>query len=385
MSSIATARRQLPLRFAASSLAQSEEKPRKFRDSLSAVAVADEGRTLFVGVDETVDATPTIERLTRAGDGYAEHQMLRIEDFLDLPDPKPKKGRVPEVDVEGLALDGEFLWLVGSHSSRRKKPKNRSVEENLARLADVDLDANRVLLGRIPLVTGPGGTTLAKRDGDRRAAQLSDNLRDTLVEDPLLGPFLRTYENKKGERVSIPGKDNGFDIEGLVVTHAGGGSQRVYLGLRGPVLRGWATILEIAPVASKKGSELELGRFEASKDQLYRRHLLDLEGLGVRDLRAHGEDILILAGPTMTLDGEVALYRWVGGLRDAGADSVNPLEPGRIERLLTLPHGHKGDRPEGMAVLSSGELLVVYDGPSEARHAGEHGVLADVFSLDAQQ
>jgi hypothetical protein len=63
---------------------------------------------------------------------------------------------------------------------------------------------------------------------------------------------------------------------------------------------------------------------------------------------------------------------------------VNPFEPGRIERLMTLPHGHKGDRPEGMAVLPSGELLVVYDGPAEERHAGEHGVLADVFSFDPQ-
>ena len=38
----------------------------------------------------------------------------------------------------------------------------------------------------------------------------------------------------------IPGKDNGIDCEGLAVA-----GDRVFIGLRGPVLRGWAMIIEL--------------------------------------------------------------------------------------------------------------------------------------------
>ena len=42
--------------------------------------------------------------------------------------------------------------------------------------------------------------------------------------------------------LALPGKDNGFDIEGVAVS-----GERVFLGLRGPVLRGWAVVLELHP------------------------------------------------------------------------------------------------------------------------------------------
>jgi hypothetical protein len=38
----------------------------------------------------------------------------------------------------------------------------------------------------------------------------------------------------------LPGKDNGFDVEGLAVFGA-----RLFVGLWGPVLCGWAVILEL--------------------------------------------------------------------------------------------------------------------------------------------
>jgi hypothetical protein len=356
-------------------------KPRKFRDSLSAVEHADDGRTLFLGVDETVEATPTIERLAWTGERYAAHEPLRVEEFLTLPDPRPKKGRVSEIDIEGLAVCDSFLWLVGSHSSARKKPKHRSAAEGIERLASVKLGRNRLLLGRIPLVPSAEGSTLAKQDGARRSAQLVEDLREVLCDDPLLGPFVRTYKNDDGERFTIPGKDNGFDIEGIVVKPASGASTHVLLGLRGPVLRGWATILELALIEGDKPSQLVLGPVRPSNEKRYRKHVLNLDGLGIRDLRADGDDVLILAGPTMTLDGAVAIYRWLGG-PDAGSDdTLTDLAAGQLEHVLTLPHGHGQDRPEGFMRLPSGELVVVYDGPSDTRVAGEHGVYADVFTF----
>lgn len=54
-----------------------------------------------------------------------------------------------------------------------------------------------------------------------------------------MGPFLKA---------GIPGKDNGFDIEGIVVfPDESGGIEDiwVFVELRGPVLRGWAILLEL--------------------------------------------------------------------------------------------------------------------------------------------
>lgn len=380
MNAKAVRQRQISLEFAPST-APTEKKPRRFRESLSAVELADAGRTLFVGVDETVNATPTIERLSWTGDGYAAHEPLAIEDFLKLRDTKPKKGRIREVDIEGLAACDSYLWVVGSHSSARKKPKQRSVEEDLERLARVEFNPNRVLLGRIPLVTTGEGTTLAKQDGARHSAQLVEDLREMLCDDALLGPYVRTFDNRHGKRVSIPGKDNGFDIEGLVVRPGADGASRVLLGLRGPVLRGWAMILEISPVEGDKPSQLVLGPLDSNSDTRYRKHLLHLEGLGIRDMRADGDDLLILGGPTMTLDGHLALYRWKDALRPASGDTLTDLTPGRLEEILALPYGHGQDRPEGFMRLPSGELFVVYDNPAAARLCGEQGVLADVFAF----
>ena len=56
-----------------------------------------------------------------------------------------------------------------------------------------------------------------------------NDLTEALRGDEHLGSFL-----------AIPGKDNGFDIEGLAVA-----GERLFIGLRGPVLRGWAVILEV--------------------------------------------------------------------------------------------------------------------------------------------
>jgi hypothetical protein len=76
--------------------------------------------------------------------------------------------------------------------------------------------------------------------------------------------------------MAIPGKDNGLDTEGLAVN-----GRRLLLGLRGPLLRGWSALLEIAAEAS--GGQLRLAPLDGS-GTLIRKHFLQLDGLGVRDL-----------------------------------------------------------------------------------------------------
>ena len=206
-----------------------------------------------------------------------------------------------EADIEGLARAGSFLWAVGSHSLRRKQIKEKhDGPDAIERLAEVDGQANRQVLLRIPVADVDGVPTLVRElevGGVRHVAALlgkdGDDLREVLREDAHLAPFL-----------PIPGKDNGLDVEGIAVI-----GDRVYLGLRGPVLRGWAVVLELRPyVDPDDPTRLRLRDFADGSP--YRKHVLDLDGLGVRDLCPDGDDLLVLAGPTMDLDGPVRVYRW---------------------------------------------------------------------------
>lgn len=63
--------------------------------------------------------------------------------------------------------------------------------------------------------------------------------------------------------------------------------ERLFMGLRGPVLRGWAVILEVELEDNDQPSTLSLKAIGPS-DRLYRKHFLHLGGLGIRDLCAQG-------------------------------------------------------------------------------------------------
>jgi hypothetical protein len=115
----------------------------------------------------------------------------------------------------------------------------------------------------------------------------------------------------------------------------------------------------------------------------YRKHFLDLEGLGIRDLRVWGRDLLLLAGPTMHLDGPFRLYRWRGGARPDGESLATGK---RLERLFDLPSSPGGDHAEGLTLLpyeqgAADRLLVVYERVTRARRRGATGAVGDVFSL----
>lgn len=353
------------------------------RDGLS-VAVQI-GPTLWVANDETI----SLERLTfqdRDEQGtyhYGAHQSFPLSDYLALPVPltpdTPDK-KVEEIDVEGLAYQDGYLWVVGSHSRKRKKVNSgTSVRKNFKRLANVKSEGNRYLLARIPLVTEDGGLpTLAKRvraeDGPvRTAAQLP-----TDAEGNLLTRMLREDEHLK-DFLDIPGKDNGFDIEGLAVV-----GSRLFLGLRGPVLRGWAIVLEIEVAATEPGRlELKVINSDDPQRPTYRKHFLQLGGLGVRELCVQGADLLILAGPTMDLDGPVTLYRWPGGAQPPDESLVFSEQ---LVALGAIPFGRGDDHAEGMTLFRNAEqettaILVVYDASAAGRKVGETGVKADIFSL----
>ncbi|WP_338581767.1 DUF3616 domain-containing protein [Pseudomonas sp. MAG733B] len=348
---------------------------KKLRDGLSAVLQIDQ--TLWLANDETL----SLERLTvtsQAAVGeliYAGHQQFALNELLDLPSPPTSPQEFEEADIEGLAYDEaeHYLWLIGSHSLKRKQADaGKTDRENIERLSKVSNDGNRYLLARIPVVEEGGTLQLVRTatDSQRTAALLRGEqslnaLTKALKHDEHLRDFF-----------AIPGKDNGFDIEGLAVA-----GKRLFIGLRGPVLRGWAIILEIEPRIDEHDS-YSMNLANIGEDcHLYNKHFLQLDGLGIRDLCVDGNDLLILAGPTMDLDGPVTVSRWVNGVQTTG-DSVVPRE--NLVKVLDVPFGQRGDHGEGMTLFSAGDgsgsqLLLVYDSPLGRGSGGS--VEADIFGL----
>lgn len=146
------------------------------------------------------------------------------------------------------------------------------------------------------------------------------------------------------------------------------------------MLRGWAVVLELRPEVDRHDpARLRLRRFPDGRR--YRKHVLRLAGLGVRDLCPQGEDLLVLAGPTMDLDGPVYVYRWHGA---CAAEEPTVVRGDRLTRELSLPFGDGDDHAEGIGLLGpaeDGRLLVVHDSPAPARLTEDGGVLADVVRL----
>lgn len=353
-------------------------KDKKLWDGLSAVVQA--GDALWIANDEAL----SLEQLSRrhgtdTGEiRYADHRQFPLHDFLELPaPPKEDDDKIEEADIEGLAYDSGYLWLVGSHSLKRDQPKQEnSIEKNAERLAKVSRDGNRFLLARIPLdpSTQSPKKTVEQNGHLRTAARLAGNRKSNALTRALAG------DEHLGPSLAIPGKDNGFDIEGLAVT-----GDRVFVGLRGPVLRGWAVILELT-LKEQDASTLTLQDI-GPDGRPYRKHFLDLGGLGVRDLCTQGDDLLVLAGPTMTVAGPQTVFRWPGGARPDreslifGKDLPTVLElPGDVDP----PAGQ--DQAEGITLFApdSGEahaVLVVHDSAARSRQRGTSIVEADLFTL----
>jgi hypothetical protein len=233
----------------------------------------------------------------------------------------------------------------------------------------VDREPNRYFLGRVPLVEeAPGLFAPARSEGERQAAWIAYGKRGSalirwLENDPHLAPFL-----------NIPSKENGIDVEGLAAR-----GDRIWLGLRGPVLRGHTVILDMElKRRTRRPDRLKARRVDG--DRRYRKHMLDTRGLGVRDMRFEGDDLLLLVGPTMSLEGPAFVLRWRDAAHDDGSGVISPK---RIETVAELPYRLNTDHPEGLDLwpeAGPGSLLVIYDAPGPERADPDtFTVLADVI------
>ena len=309
-------------------------------------ALASRNGVLWLGGDEDSN----LYRLQRLGEHhYGDLQRVKLKDFA-LAGGKGDG----ESDIEGLALDGDRLWLVGSHSLRRRKHNDR--EGPHLDMHD-DQSRNSHVLGCLRL-DGAGLPVAGQRLAFDTASP-GDALTKDLAGNPRIAPFL-----------AIPSKENGLDIEGIAAR-----GKRVLVGMRSPVLRGIALVLDLRLGGlDGDGPTLNLAR--------RRFRYLELAGLAVRDLAVvpGSDDVLVLAGPSMTLAGPCYLYRWRNafGAEHNGPDTKVTLE--ETEPLLWIRDGRPGrpnegsDKPEGLEVQPHGSRLlawVAYDDPTPVRRKGQ--------------
>ena len=353
---------------------------------LSAAAAVD--GTLFLAHDETV-AIEALRRMPSRGRAlrYAGHRRFDLRTFFALP-ARAAQGtgdEPPEADLEALAFADGYLWVAGSHSAQRDEAEGRSAAEAIDALSRVRRVGNRYLLGRIPVATANvDGPTLVRRAPGPKGAMLTaarlpggrknDVLTRALRDDPHLGPFM-----------ALPTKDNGFDIEGLAAATGG----RLFVGLRGPVIDGWACILELCVgVDARRPERLVLksvGEPRAATGERgprYRKHFLDLGGGGVRDLCFIGRHLLVLSGPPLRGKGTAAIRLWRNAL---SSRAPQLLQDERLPTLLELPYRAKKNHPEAIAVLGAEgrrvRVIVVCDSADDARRVPPAGLRADIHDL----
>ena len=297
-------------------------RTRRIAQSLSGVDRV--GECLFLGSDEGAG----LERLEAGGGGFRNRQEFLLDTFFELPGAS----RV-EADIESISVHKDWLWLVTSHALTRRR-----IKKGLETFAEITPHSRRYVLGRIPLVRKNGEVLPVPRDGDRHAecvplSETGSALTDALKHDPYLKHFL-----------AIPAKENGLDIEGLAAR-----GSRVVLGLRGPVLRGHAVLLDMMWPEGNGGFGIE------ADGQRYRRLFVDLDGLGVRDLCRRGRDLILLAGPTMPLPAPYRLFALPGFFDEAEPEPI--LEP---ECLCEIPSDE--GNPEGITRYEKPDtFLVAFD------------------------
>jgi hypothetical protein len=292
-------------------------KHSKVLTSLSTLVPA--GRFLWTASDEG----RTIECLEPSKKGFRLRKQFALPDvFPDLPGDDGD-----EADLEAIDIESGTLWICGSHCRVRKQPKVKDALES--RLKD---RVSRYLLGCATLAMD--GTALLGR-GTALPFEGTGSLREILRRNAYIAPF-----------IDLPSKENGLDIEGMCI-----GRGRLFLGLRGPLVDSIAIILEIA---IGRGMRLLTSRLAT--------HLVNLGGLGVRDLTFVGGTLLVLAGPVSSADEPFRLYRW----KPRRSDLIQ-----KAKALCEWPRN--GEAPEGICRLDrkgKAGFAVLYDSPDPARIKG---------------
>jgi hypothetical protein len=296
-------------------------------------AIATWGQHAFIASDEATQSHGNcLQRFDSSGEHFTAAPSGMVE--LDVPEARVEDGEdtLPEMDLEGLAVEGNSLYAIGSHSAKRKSVSavDNTREKNRRRL-----------------------TSAAKKQPYRDCLlkiELNDDGTQQSISRTSLADYLDATEPFKTHR-SVAGKENGVDIEGLAVKDGS-----LFVGFRGPVLRG-----NYVPIVRCK-----FGDPPAEHEILF----VNLEGRGVRDLITVENGLLILAGPVGDGSETYRLYYWNGEDQVPGTDvEVTDQDSGLISLGdLPMPETRGSLKAEGIALVTettqTWELIIMFDGDS---------------------
>lgn len=291
-------------------------------EDISAITQIADSSLLVIASDEAVgddDNENYIQLLKqKANNHYSVHRNLLV--FTG------DKAGGKELDIEGLTAVNNDVYVLGSHSSKRKKIKqSRSYKKNRKKFNS----------NKIKDETDRDGLYRLRLDADGKILNTARiTLREIIDNDAVLSPF-----------GSIPSKENGVDIEGIAAKN-----NWLYLGFRGPVFRG-----NYVPVMKLK--------FDKPKET-YQLLYVALNGRGIRDITSVADGFLILAGAVGDGDASYQLYHWNGKDVITGKDQ-KAEDKGKV-RLLGEIEPPANGKAEGITVVQEDDghyqLLIVFDG-----------------------
>lgn len=245
-------------------------------------------------------------RLYRADAGGPPTATLELGDLLGLG------GKFPEADLEGAAwLETNIFWI-GSHGRNR----------------DGKYRANRQCF----FATSVAGTAESPR------LVLAGTCYKELLTDMLVDSRLRALGLPAASGLA-PKAKGGLNIEGLCATPDG----RLLIGFRNPLPKKKALLL---PLLNPR--EVITGQLARFGDPI----LLDLGGLGIRDLGFWQGRYYILAGP-YDQEKTFRLLVWEGG-----ADKPRQIKPLNFRHLTPEALAFFPNRPDFLVLSDDGTRLI---------------------------
>jgi hypothetical protein len=241
---------------------------------------------LFVVAD---DEDNTL-RIYRADQGGTAVGQCDCTPFLKL------EGEQPEADLEGGARVGDRAFWISSHG------RNRAGKERPSRGVFFATDIN----------TSAGGITLSPAGAPYR------NLLADLIEEPRFARFHLAAASRRA-----PKEVDALNIEGLSATPEGG----LLIGFRNPIPDGKALLIPLL-----NPNEMILGNKARFGDAI----LLDLGGLGIRDVALVQDRYVIIGGPYHP-GGKFRLYTWKGGTSIPEVLGLKHLSRCNAEGLVIYP------------------------------------------------
>jgi len=286
-------------------------------------AIGRVGATLVVGADEGTGPDGDIN-IIQVLSQQADNQYVVSNDIVVFTGDK-ENGR--ELDIEGIAVEGEYIYVVGSHSSKRKRVKtDKSYKKNRKTFnhKSIDDESNRDWLYRLKV---------------NAQIQLTEKKAITLRGLMQKHKVLKTFSQ-------IPSKENGIDIEGIAVV-----DDWIYVGFRGPVFRN-----NYVPVLKLKFDDAE-----NTASLLW----VNFGGGGIRDMAKVEDGFLIISGPVGDGPGAYSVHHWDGRDMIPG-EKREQAEIGQMIKLggIDSPEGGKA---EGILVLeetgsNAYKFMVIFDG-----------------------